>query len=58
MATSPAAATDDLPELTLRAALAGVAFGVLFGAANAYLGLRAGLPGTTSCTIAGLTVAC
>lgn len=57
MATSPAAATDDLPEFTLRAAVAGVVFGLLFGAANAYLGLRVGLTVSTSIPIAVLTVA-
>ena len=57
MSTSLAAATDDLPELTLRAAVAGVVFGLLFGAANAYLGLRVGLTVSTSIPIAVLTVA-
>ena len=57
MASPPAAATDDLPEFTLRAAVAGVLFGLLFGAANAYLGLRVGLTVSTSIRIAVLTVA-
>ena len=57
MASNPAAATDDLPEFTLRAAVAGIVFGVLFGAANAYLGLRVGLTVSTSIPIAVLTVA-
>jgi putative OPT family oligopeptide transporter len=57
MASSPAAATDDLPEFTLRAAVAGVVFGLLFGAANAYLGLCVGLTVSTSIPIAVLTVA-
>jgi putative OPT family oligopeptide transporter len=57
MASSPAAATDDLPEFTLRAAVAGIVFGLLFGAANAYLGLRVGLTVSTSIPIAVLTVA-
>src|SRR5688572_31956570 len=48
---------DDLPEFTLRAALAGIIFGLLFGAANAYLGLRVGLTVSTSIPIAVLTVA-
>ena len=48
---------DDLPEFTLRAALAGIVFGLLFGAANAYLGLRVGLTVSTSIPIAVLTVA-
>src|SRR5512132_741327 len=57
MASSPATATDDLPEFTLRAAVAGIVFGVLFGAANAYLGLRVGLTVSTSIPIAVLAVA-
>lgn len=44
-------------EFTLRAALAGIIFGLLFGAANAYLGLRVGLTVSTSIPIAVLTVA-
>jgi putative OPT family oligopeptide transporter len=49
--------TDGLPEFTARAALAGIVFGLLFGAANAYLGLRVGLTVSTSIPIAVLTVA-
>lgn len=41
-------------EFTLKAVLAGLAFGVLFGAANAYLGLKSGLTVTTSIPIAVL----
>ncbi len=48
--TSPA-------EFTLRAVLAGIVFGILFGAANAYLGLRAGLTISTSIPVAVITVA-
>jgi putative OPT family oligopeptide transporter len=48
---------DGLPEFTVRAALAGIVFGLLFGAANAYLGLRVGLTVSTSIPIAVLTVA-
>ena len=44
-------------ELTLRAALAGVGFGAIFGAANAYLGLRVGMTVSTSIPVAVLTVA-
>ncbi|SRR5581483_6718599 len=47
----------ELRELTLRAVVAGIAFGILFGAANAYLGLRVGLTVSTSIPIAVLTVA-
>jgi putative OPT family oligopeptide transporter len=46
-----------LAEFTFRAAAAGVVFGILFGAANAYLGLRVGLTVSTSIPIAVLTVA-
>jgi putative OPT family oligopeptide transporter len=44
-------------ELTWRAVLAGCGFGLIFGAANAYLGLRVGLTVSTSIPIAVLTVA-
>ena len=46
-----------LPELTWRSLVPGIAFGILFGAANAYLGLRAGLVVATSIPIAVITVA-
>jgi putative OPT family oligopeptide transporter len=48
---------DSVVEFTFRAALAGIVFGILFGAANAYLGLRVGLTVSTSIPIAVLTVA-
>jgi len=57
MASRVAIDADDLPEFTLRAAAAGILFGLLFGAANAYLGLRVGLTVSTSIPIAVLTVA-
>ncbi len=44
-------------ELSLKALLIGVVFGALFGAANAYLGLVAGLTISTSIPIAVMTVA-
>lgn len=44
------------PEWTLRAIIAGIVFGVLFGAANAYLGLKAGLTVSTSIPIAVLSL--
>lgn len=44
-------------EFTIKAILAGIAFGILFGAANAYLGLRVGLTISTSIPVAVLTVA-
>ena len=48
---------EGLAEFTLRAAAAGILFGLVFGAANAYLGLRVGLTVSTSIPIAVLTVA-
>jgi len=51
----PAHATPN--EFTVKALLFGVLFGVLFGAANAYLGLRAGLTISTSIPVAVMTVA-
>ncbi|HET6896705.1 MAG TPA: OPT/YSL family transporter, partial [Vicinamibacteria bacterium] len=57
-APAPVVAREDsVPEFTLRAAAAGVLFGLVFGAANAYLGLRVGLTVSTSIPIAVLTVA-
>ncbi|HEX9653496.1 MAG TPA: oligopeptide transporter, OPT family [bacterium] len=44
-------------EFTIKAAVAGIIFGILFGAANAYLGLRAGLTISTSIPVAVMTVA-
>ena len=46
-----------LPELTLRAAVIGIILSMVMGAANAYLGLRAGLTISTSIPVAGMTVA-
>jgi putative OPT family oligopeptide transporter len=57
MATAAPARDDPVVEFTLRAAVAGVLFGLVFGAANAYLGLRVGLTVSTSIPIAVLTVA-
>jgi putative OPT family oligopeptide transporter len=51
----PASATPD--EFTIKALFFGILFGVLFGAANAYLGLRAGLTISTSIPVAVMTVA-
>ncbi|MDH4049380.1 MAG: oligopeptide transporter, OPT family [Gammaproteobacteria bacterium] len=48
---------SELPEFTLKAALLGIFFGIVFGAANAYLGLRAGLTISTSIPVAVMTVA-
>jgi putative OPT family oligopeptide transporter len=44
-----------LAEFTFKAVLSGLLFGVLFGAANAYLGLKAGLTVSTSIPIAVLS---
>jgi len=52
-----AAPQESVAEFTFRAVVAGVVFGLLFGAANAYLGLRVGLTVSTSIPIAVLTVA-
>ncbi len=50
-------ASDNMIEFTVRTMIAGALFGVLFGAANAYLGLRSGLTISTSIPVAVLTVA-
>ena len=57
METTRPQTEESVVEFTLRAVLAGLGFGVLFGAANAYLGLRVGLTVSTSIPIAVLTVA-
>jgi putative OPT family oligopeptide transporter len=44
-------------ELTVKALFFGILFGILFGAANAYLGLRAGLTISTSIPVAVMTIA-
>ncbi len=49
--------SESVLEFTARAIVAGIGFGVLFGAANAYIGLRVGLTVSTSIPIAVLTVA-
>jgi putative OPT family oligopeptide transporter len=49
--------TESVVEFTARAVVAGIGFGILFGMANAYLGLRVGLTVSTSIPIAVLTVA-
>src|SRR5438874_2257281 len=48
--------SNSVIEFTTRAIVAGIGFGILFGAANAYLGLRVGLTVSTSIPIAVLTV--
>ena len=52
-----AKAEGELPELTLKAVAAGVFLGLIFGAANAYLGLRVGLTVSASIPAAVMTVA-
>ena len=47
---------QSLPELTWKAALSGIFLGMIFGAANTYLGLKAGLTISTSIPVAVLTV--
>ena len=51
------AADARLDEFTWRGLVPGILLGIVFGAANAYLGLRAGLTISTSIPIAVLTVA-
>ena len=48
---------QSLPEFTWRGLVPGILLGIIFGAANAYLGLRAGLTISTSIPIAVMTVA-
>lgn len=50
-------ASEEPLEFTLKAAVSGILLGILFGAANAYLGLRAGLTISTSIPVAVMTVA-
>jgi putative OPT family oligopeptide transporter len=51
------APADSPQEFTAKALFFGIVFGILFGAANAYLGLRAGLTISTSIPVAVMTVA-
>lgn len=50
-------ASESPAEFTLKAIGLGILFGIIFGAANAYLGLRAGLTISTSIPVAVMTVA-
>ena len=52
----PLTAGEDLPEFTLRAVLSGIVLGMIFGAANTYLGLMSGLTISTSIPVAVMTV--
>ncbi len=51
------ASREDVAELTLKAVATGVVLGIVFGAANAYLGLRVGMTVSASIPAAVLTVA-
>ena len=54
----PFVPADESPvEFTFKAIGLGILFGIVFGAANAYLGLRAGLTISTSIPVAVMTVA-
>jgi uncharacterized oligopeptide transporter (OPT) family protein len=54
----PFVSPDESPaEFTFKAIFLGILFGIIFGAANAYLGLRAGLTISTSIPVAVMTVA-
>ena len=44
------------PEFTVRSLILGALFGILFGSANAFLGLRVGLTISTSIPVAVMTV--
>jgi len=46
-----------IKDFTIRAAVAGALFGIIFGSANAYLGLRVGLTISTSIPLAVISVA-
>ncbi|MCO7226274.1 OPT family oligopeptide transporter [Pleionea sp. CnH1-48] len=50
-------AQENIAEFTFKALGLGIVFGILFGAANAYLGLRAGLTISTSIPVAVMAVA-
>ena len=52
----PLTAGETLTEFTVKAVLTGIILGMVFGAANTYLGLKAGLTISTSIPVAVLTV--
>jgi putative OPT family oligopeptide transporter len=54
---APAGGPETVAEFTLKAVAAGVLLGIVFGAANAYLGLRVGMTVSASIPAAVLTVA-
>ncbi len=49
-------AQESIAEFTVKSVIAGIAFGILFGAANAYLGLLVGITVSTSIPVAVMTV--
>jgi len=51
------AGRESILEFTIKSVLAGSIFGIIFGAANAYLGLRVGMTVSTSIPISVLSVA-
>ena len=53
---TPLTKGQTLPEFTIKSVLSGAVLGVVFGAANTYLGLKAGLTISTSIPVAVLTV--
>ncbi len=53
---TPLVAEDSVSEFTVKAAVSGILLGMIFGAANTYLGLKAGLTISTSIPVAVLTV--
>lgn len=55
-AYQPLVRSDTEAEFTVKAAVSGVVLGIIFGAANTYLGLKAGLTISTSIPVAVLTV--
>ncbi|NJD20537.1 MAG: oligopeptide transporter, OPT family, partial [Gemmatimonadetes bacterium] len=57
MRTQPSSTPDQLAELTLRSVVTGTILGIIFGASNAYLGLRVGLTVSASIPAAVMTVA-
>ena len=57
MPSSRAVVDSPVAEFTLKAVVAGVLLGIVFGAANAYLGLRVGLTVSASIPAAVMTVA-
>lgn len=50
-------ASSSLPEFTLKAVLLGIGLGIVFGAANAYLGLKVGLTVSASIPAAVMSIA-